>query len=103
MRWLKLGTVTYPTSLLSNSLYTVLRITFIQNIIANEEYTMTVLFKFSNLALTGFGTTPMYGNCEQYIYTKSATSENYPRISLSGKYSRIKYLLGAVYGYGYWR
>jgi hypothetical protein len=51
-RWLKLGTVTYPTSLLSNSLYTVLRITFIQNIIANEEYTMTVLFKFSNLALT---------------------------------------------------
>jgi hypothetical protein len=32
MRWLKLGSVNYPTSLLSNSLYTVLRIHFIQNI-----------------------------------------------------------------------
>jgi hypothetical protein len=53
MRWLKLGSVTYPTSLLANSLYTVLRIHFIQNIMDNVEYTMHILFKFSNVALTG--------------------------------------------------
>jgi hypothetical protein len=26
---------------------------------------------------------PLYGNCEHYIYTKSATSANYPRISFA--------------------
>jgi hypothetical protein len=68
MRWLKLGSVTYPTSLLANSLYTVLRIHFIQNIMDNVEYTMHVLFKFSNVALTGVTVGselyPYYGNCE---------------------------------------
>jgi hypothetical protein len=53
----------------------------------NVEYTMHILFKFSNVALTGVTVgsqlDPYYGNCEYYIYTKSATSADYPRISFA--------------------
>jgi hypothetical protein len=73
----------------------------------NVEYTMHILFKFSNVALTGITVGsqpyPYYGNCEHYIYTKSATSGDYPRISSSAISYRVKYTVRNLHGYGYWR
>jgi hypothetical protein len=84
-RWIKLGSITYPTALLSDRLYSVMRIYFVQNVNSNEDYYMSVLFKFSSLVLggsSGSPSRPMNASCEYTIHSKTTTTD-YPKIVLT--------------------
>jgi hypothetical protein len=88
-RWIKLGSITYPTASLNDCLYSVLKIYFVQNVLSNEDYYMTVLIKFAPFPLggstIGIGADsvsyPMKASCEYTIHSRTTTTA-YPKLVL---------------------